>query len=126
MKRLVLAAILAAGVLNATDFASMSTEDLVAAKGTIATEEKAAFQEEMQSRVSTMTTEERTALGIAPGGSGAQLGTTARDGSGDGSMGESAGGTGEGMGSGMGGFGGGSGGGMGGFGGGSGGGMGKR
>lgn len=110
MKRLVLAAILAAGILNATDFASMSTEELVALKGTVSTEEQAAFRDEMQSRVSTMTTEEREALGISPGGQGQEYGTAARDGSGTGSMGEAAGGTGAGMG----GSGGGHGGGMGG------------
>lgn len=114
MKRLVLAAVLAAGILNATDFASMSTEDLVSLKGTVSTEERAAYQTEMQSRVSTMTTEERQALGISPGGAGKALGTTARDGSGVGSMGDAAGGTGGGLGGGAGGMGGGAGGGMGG------------
>ncbi len=100
MKRLVLAAILAAGILNATDFASMSTEDLVALKGTVSTEEQATFREEMQSRVSSMTTKEREALGITLGGNGVAKGTAARDGSEEGSKGAAAGGTGDGLGTG--------------------------
>jgi len=94
MKRVILATILATGILSATDFTSMSTEELVNLKGTVATEEREAFRTEMQSRVSAMATEERVALGIAPGRTGNSYGTTARDGSGIGSMGESSGGMG--------------------------------
>ena len=124
MKRVILAAILAAGALNATDFSSMSNEDLVSVRGTVATEEQADFRAELQSRVSSMTTEQREELGVTPGANakGESHGVAARDGSGVGSMGEASGGTGEGLGGGMGseegGFGGGMGsGGMGGMGG---------
>jgi len=131
MKKIVLATIFAAGVLFATDFASMSTEDLVGLRGTVSAEEQEAFKSELQSRVSAMTSEEREALGITAGSNGSQSGnahgTTARDGSGIGSMGAAsgglgvdAGGLGSGMGSASGGFGGGmgnAGGGMGGHGG---------
>ena len=124
MKRVILAAILAAGALNATDFSSMSTEDLVSVRGTVATEEQADFRAELQSRVSSMTTEQREELGVTPGANakGESHGVAARDGSGVGSMGEASGGTGAGLGDGMGseegGFGGGMGsGGMGGMGG---------
>ena len=103
MKRIILAAILAAGALNATDFGSMSTEDLVSMRGTVATQEQADFRAELQSRVSSMTTDEREELGITPGANakGESHGEAARDGSGEGSMGEARGGTGEGLGGGM-------------------------
>ncbi len=117
MKRLVLAAILAAGVLNATDFTTMTTEELVAARGTIAIDERDAFKEELQSRVSLMSTEEKEALGISPKGYGDMTGTAPQDGTGLGNTGESTGGgfgSGGGMGSGGMGGGMGSGGGMGG------------
>ncbi len=106
MKRLVLAALLAAGILNATDFTQMTTEELVAARGTVAPEDQAAFQEELQSRLSTMTTEEKQALGISPKGYGDMTGSAPQDGTGLGNTGESTGGGMGGMGSsGMGGMG---------------------
>ena len=118
MKRVILAAILAAGALNATDFSSMSTEDLVSMRGTVTTEEQADFRAELQSRVSSMTTDEREELGVTPGvnAKGESRGVATRDGSGEGSMGEARGGTGAGLGGGMGSEEGGFGGGMGGMG----------
>jgi len=104
MKRLALAAVLMAGILNATDFASMTTEELVNLRGTVAPEEIEAFKSELQSRVSTMTTEEREELGITPKGFGDMTGTAPQDGTGLGNTGETTGG----------GFGSGSGGGLGG------------
>lgn len=94
MKKILLAAMLATGILSATDFTSMSTEDLVGLKSKVAVQERAAFQVEMQSRVSTMSAEERATLGISPGGTGKAYGDTLRDGSGTGSMGASSGGSG--------------------------------
>ncbi len=104
MRKVILSAVLLAGLLNATDFSSMSTEDLLSLRGTVSTEEQAAFQQELQSRVQSMTTEEREALGITPGANaqGNGYGTTARDGSGIGSMGDAAGGMGGGLGGGAG------------------------
>lgn len=92
MRKGILAIILAAGILSATDFSSMSTEDLIGLKGTVATEEREAFRAEMQSRVSTMTTEERAELGVNAGGTGNSYGNALRDGSEAGSMGASSGG----------------------------------
>ena len=92
MKRLALAAILAVGILNATDFSQMTTEELVAARGTVATEEREAFRDEMQSRVSTMTTEQKETLGISPKGHGDMTGSAPQDGTGLGNTGESTGG----------------------------------
>ncbi len=92
MKRLALAALLAVGILNATDFTQMTTEELVAARGTVAPEDQAAFQEELQSRLSTMTTEEKQALGISPKGYGDMTGSAPQDGTGLGNVGASTGG----------------------------------
>jgi len=103
MKRIILATILATGMLSATDFTSLSTTELIELKGTVAAEDREAFQTELQSRISTLSVEDREALGITPGGNssyGAGYGTTAMDGSGIGSMGESAGGMGTGLGGG--------------------------
>jgi len=92
MRKGILAIILATGILSATDFTSMSTEDLIGVKGTVATEEREAFKAEMQSRVSTMTAEERAELAVNAGGTGSSYGSSLRDGSGTGSMGASSGG----------------------------------
>ena len=111
MKRVILATILATGILSAADFTTMSTEDLVALRGTVATEDRDAFRDELQSRVSALNIEEKSALGIEPKGYGDMTGTAPQDGTGFGNTGESTGG---GFGSGSGGgFGGGSGGGHG-------------
>ncbi len=111
MKRVILATILATGILSATDFTQMSTEELVSLRGTVATEERDAFRDELQSRLSTLSVDEKTALGIEPKGYGDMTGTAPQDGTGLGNTGESTGG---GFGSGSGGgFGGGSGGGHG-------------
>ncbi len=104
MKRLALAAILMAGILNATDFKAMSTEELANLRGTVAPEEMEAFRNEFRNRVSTMTTEEKEALGISPKGYGDMTGTAPQDGTGLGNTGDNTGG----------GFGGGFGGGLGG------------
>jgi len=48
--------------LMATDFSSMTTEELIALRGTVAVEDQADFRAEMQSRLATMTPEERAAF----------------------------------------------------------------
>ncbi len=111
MKRALLAALLIAGALNATDFTTMSTEQLISMRGTVASDEREAFKEELQSRLQSMTAEERASLGVEPKGYGDMSGSAPQDGTGLGNKGESSGG---GFGGGAGGFGGGSGGGFGG------------
>jgi len=90
MKKLVLTLAFAAGLLNATDFSSMSTEDLLNLKGSVPAEERDAFRTEMQSRLSTMSPEDRAALGVGQSRSsnGSANGTAQRlrDGSGSGGM----------------------------------------
>jgi Ca2+-binding EF-hand superfamily protein len=48
--------------LVATDFSSMTTEELINLRGTVAVEDRADFRAEMQSRVSTMTAEEQASF----------------------------------------------------------------
>ncbi|DAB32753.1 MAG: hypothetical protein PWQ42_451 [Sulfurospirillum sp.] len=99
MKKFILGFIFLGGVAFATDYTTLSTEELVALRGTVPTEERDAFKSEMQSRASALSYDERVALGITQ-----QKSTTAsgygqklRDGSGAGSMsrGANAGGKGK-------------------------------
>jgi len=48
--------------LMATDFSSMTTDELINLRGTVAVEDRADFRAEMQSRVATMSTEERASF----------------------------------------------------------------
>jgi hypothetical protein len=48
--------------LMATDFSSMTTDELINLRGTVALEDRADFKAEMQSRVATMSTEERASF----------------------------------------------------------------
>ncbi len=106
MRKVILSAILLAGLLNATDFSSMTTEQLLAMRGSVPVDERAAFKAELQNRIKNMTAEEKQALGITPGVNAKNKnkghGVMARDGSGIGSQGDAAGGTGDGLGGGMG------------------------
>ncbi len=77
MKKIIITAIFSALMLYAADYATMSTEDLLSMRGSVPAEDQAAFQSELQSRVSAMTTEEKESLGI---------GKVNSDGSGDGTM----------------------------------------
>ena len=59
----IMGAILAGGLAFATDFSSMSTEDLAKMRGTLCTktpEERDAFRAEWQKRMASMTPEERS------------------------------------------------------------------
>ncbi len=62
MKRVLLSMGLLTLGLMATDFSSMTTEELIALRGTVAVEDQADFRAEMQSRVANMTPEERAAF----------------------------------------------------------------
>ncbi len=90
MRKIALALVLAAGFLSATDFSSMSTEDLVNLRGSVSAEERDAFRSEIQSRLSTMSAEERSALGVGQSrssyGSSNGKAQRLRDGSGSGGM----------------------------------------
>ena len=90
MKRLALALVFTAGLLNATDFSSMSTEDLLNLKGSVPVEERSAYRTEVHSRISNMSPDERAALGVGQSRSsnGSANGTAQRlrDGSGSGGM----------------------------------------
>jgi len=76
MKRIFLAAVLFAVSAMATDFSQMTTEELVALRGSVAVEEQSAFQEELQSRLSALSVEERQEL---LGTSGTQTHSRAMD-----------------------------------------------
>ncbi|SFP01723.1 DUF1104 domain-containing protein [Hydrogenimonas thermophila] len=90
MQKLALALVFTAGLLNATDFSSMTTEDLLNLKGSVPVEERDAFRTEMQSRISNMSADEKAALGVGQSRSsyGSANGTAQRlrDGSGSGGM----------------------------------------
>jgi hypothetical protein len=79
---------LVASTLVAADYSSMSTDELMGLKGSVAPEDRAAFQAEMKSRVSSMSPEERASYGIGNNGQGLGAGNGAKlmDGSGAGSM----------------------------------------
>ncbi|MDQ1325401.1 MAG: hypothetical protein QG564_525 [Campylobacterota bacterium] len=74
MKRLMILATLACTAW-ATDFSQMSTEQLMEMRGNVPTEERAAFQQEMQKRMQNMSPQERQAYmqsnnGMMRGGRG--------------------------------------------------------
>ena len=112
MKRFILiAGVLATGVM-ATDFASLTTEELVALRGAVAVEERDAFKTELQSRLQDLTLEERQALMSKSGAAaGTQTRTRARSRAMDALNGVTGTGTGAGAGMGAGAAGGGHGGG---------------
>jgi len=62
MKKLILTAGLLTIGLMATDFTQLSTEELVALRGTVAVEDRTSYQEELQSRLSSLTQDERAAI----------------------------------------------------------------
>lgn len=93
MKKVVLCAIMAAGILSATDFSSLSTEELASMRGTVPVDEREAFRTEFQSRIASMSAEERAAIGVGMN-AGAGAGVKLQDGSGLGSMGSGTGGLG--------------------------------
>ena len=62
MKKTVLTLGLLTLSLMATDFSSMTTDELINLRGTVAVEDRTDFRAEMQSRVASMTAEERTSF----------------------------------------------------------------
>ena len=62
MKNFVLTAGLLTLGLMATDFTQLSTEELAALRGTVAVEDRVSYQEELQSRLASLTQEEREAI----------------------------------------------------------------
>ncbi|NOZ90750.1 MAG: DUF1104 domain-containing protein [Epsilonproteobacteria bacterium] len=63
MKKIILAiSLVTVGLLATTDFSQMTTDELIAMRGTVAVEDRDAFRTELQSRLSTMTAQERDAL----------------------------------------------------------------
>ncbi len=64
MKKFILSIIFLSGLLYATDYSSMSTEDLINLRGSVPAQDRTAFRSELQSRISAMSTSERESLGI--------------------------------------------------------------
>lgn len=73
--------------LFATDYSSMSLEELLSNKGTIPAEDKTAFQDAMKSKVQALTPEERASMNLGKDNTNGK-GTMQRlrDGSGTGNM----------------------------------------
>lgn len=88
MKKFILGLIFFSGVVYATDYSTLSTQELIDLRGTVPAEQRDAFRSEMQSRTSALSYDEKAALGLpqqrsaTSSGYGQQL----RDGSGAGSM----------------------------------------
>lgn len=62
MKKIILALLTLCIVAFAADYSSMSVTDLQSLRGTIPTEDRAAFQSAMQSKMATATPAERSAM----------------------------------------------------------------
>lgn len=93
MKKVTLIALLSLNVF-AADYTAMSMEELQAMRGSVAAEDKAAFQTEMQSRMQALSPEERQAAAssMRQSKSGPADGTGSKMRKGGGSMGSSMGG----------------------------------
>ena len=59
MKKALFIALVASSFVFAVDYTAMSATELSALRGTVSTEDKAAFQAAMQEKMSTMTADER-------------------------------------------------------------------
>jgi hypothetical protein len=73
MKKLLLATVVVGSFSWATDFASMTTSQLLALRGKVPASQRAAFRAEMQKRLSSMTLEQRRAL-MSRRGQGRRMG----------------------------------------------------
>lgn len=93
MKKIIYISLLSLNVF-AADYTAMSMEELQAMRGSVAAEDKAAFQTEMQSRMQALSPEERQAAAssIRQSKSGPADGTGSQIRKGGGSMGSSMGG----------------------------------
>jgi hypothetical protein len=87
MKKLILGIFMVSNLFG-VDYNTMSLEELLSKKGTIPQEDRASFQSAMQSKMSTMSTEERQALSKSKKGMGNGNGVMKRlqDGTGGGNM----------------------------------------
>jgi len=99
MKKTILALATLGVLAFGADYSAMSATELAAMRGTVATEDKAAYQAAMQSKMQTMTTEERQTFTQARTSNPATGSMGANAGSGAGSAGAGSGGTGAGAGS---------------------------
>ncbi len=73
MKKTILAISLCGMSLMAVDFSQLSTEELINMRGSIAVEDRDAFRTEMQSRLQTMTPEERSNFSASRRAAGGQF-----------------------------------------------------
>lgn len=89
MKKIIFS-IVAVTSMFATDYSSMTLEELLSQKGTISTEEKADYQAAMKDKVQSLTPEQRAEYNIGQNGTNNSqgMGTVKRlkDGSGTGNM----------------------------------------
>jgi len=85
MRTMILTALIAGALMAATDFSSMSTQEMMEMRGTVDPSERGAFQQEMQARMQSMTPEERAQYGMGSKGQGVAKGM--RDGNAAGGMG---------------------------------------
>ncbi|MCI0500715.1 MAG: DUF1104 domain-containing protein [Epsilonproteobacteria bacterium] len=93
MKKLILTAVLSIAAFG-VDYTTMSIDEMQSIRGTVASEDKAAFQSSMQSKMQALSPEERQTYtsGMKQSKSGAQDGTGSQmrkgggEGSGSGSM----------------------------------------
>ncbi len=99
MKRIVLAISLLTLGLMATDFTSMTSDELIALRGTVAVEDRDAYRAEMQDRMTTFTAAQQDALRNSRlvQGKGMGQGQQLQDTSGTGSMAQGAGNGGSGI-----------------------------
>jgi hypothetical protein len=85
MKKLLLITLLATTTLFATDYDSMSIDELNTLRGTVPTEDRDSYRSAMQSKMQTLTPEERSSY-RSSNGKGSGQGKMLRDGSGGGNM----------------------------------------
>lgn len=81
MKKITMALLLGAATVFATDYGTMTTEELKTMRGSVPEADRSAYQTEMQNRVQVMSTEEKQAMqkdmkqsqSGSTGGSGSQM-----------------------------------------------------
>jgi len=86
MKKKILLATILTTQLFAIDYSTFTNDELFDAKGTVASEDRAAFQDEMKSRMQSLTPDERSALRGTSSGDGKGTMQRLKDGSGSGNM----------------------------------------
>jgi hypothetical protein len=104
MKKSLLALVAMSVMAFAVDYSAMSATELAAMRGTVATEDQAAFKAAMQSKMQALSSDERAAINGAGAGAGAGTGNKGANAAGSGAG--TGGGAGKGGGNGNGGRGG--------------------